>query len=226
MVLVSWNSLAIDALAQAGAALDQPRYTAAAHRAAEFLLMDLRSGDGRLLHCWRAGQARQDAFLDGYAGLANALLTLHETAGQPDSFVVPPSGGDTFVVPPSGGSDRLKPELRTRLDRAVALADEILARFADPERGGFFFTASDSEPLILRSKDAIDNPVPSGNGLAAMLFARLAALTGRDDYRAAAEATFRACLPWIEQAPTATFQLLLASRERGVSRPVPTSALP
>ncbi len=200
MVLASWNSLAIDALARAGAALGEPRYTAAAQRAADFLLAHVRSASGRLLHCWRAGQARQDAFLDDYAGLANALLTLHETGGQPE-----------------------------RLEQAVALADEILARFADPQRGGFFFTASDHEPLIVSSKDAIDNPVPSGNGLAAALFGRLQALSGREDYRAAAEGTFRACLPWLQQAPTATFQLLLAmdasTHPTTASRPVPISAL-
>ena len=69
-VLVSWNSLAIDALARAGAALDEPRYTAAANAAADFLLTHLRRDDGRLLHYWRDGQAKYDAYLDDYAGLA------------------------------------------------------------------------------------------------------------------------------------------------------------
>ena len=63
----------------------------------------------------------------------------------------------------------------------------------------------------------IDNPVPSGNGLAAMLLVRLAAVTGRDDDRAAAEATLRACAPWMRQAPTGTFQLLLTADSIGVT---------
>jgi uncharacterized protein YyaL (SSP411 family) len=181
-VLVSWNSLAIDALARAGAALDEPRYAAAANAAADFLLANLVSDGGRLLHCWRAGRAKHDAYLDDYAGLGNALLTLYET------------GGD-----------------QTRLDQAIAVAAQLLTRFADREHGGFFYTAADHEPLIVRNKDAIDNPVPSGNGLAAMLLARLRAVCGRDDYGAAAEATLRACFSWMQPAPTGTFQLLLAA---------------
>ena len=59
-VLVSWNGLMIDALARAGAVLDEPRYRAAAAAAADFLLTQLRDERGRLLHCWRAGQARHE----------------------------------------------------------------------------------------------------------------------------------------------------------------------
>ncbi len=179
-VLVSWNSLAIDALARAGAALAEPRYSAAANNAADFLLAELRS-DGRLLHDWRAGRAQHNAYLDDYAGLANALLTLHET------------GGPT-----------------ARLDQAVALADDILARFADKPHGGFFYTAVDHEPLIVRRKDAIDSPVPSGNGLTTTLLLRLLPFRPKEEYRSAAEATFRALAPWMRQAPSGTCQLFLA----------------
>jgi uncharacterized protein YyaL (SSP411 family) len=180
-VLVSWNSLAIEALALAGAALGEPRYTAAARAAAEFLLAHVRHSDGRLLHCWRNGQAKYNAYLDDYAGLGNALVTLYESDGSP-----------------------------AWLDQAIRLADELLTRFADRQRGGFFYTAADHEPLIVRKKDVIDSPVPSGNGLAAMLLYRLQRICHRDDYRVAAEATLRACFAWMRQAPTGTFQLLLA----------------
>ena len=84
-VLVSWNSLAIDALARAGAAFHEPRYTAAAGAAADFLLrrhrptsdrpsetLSQRERDCRLLHYWRDGRAKCDAYLDDYAGLACA----------------------------------------------------------------------------------------------------------------------------------------------------------
>jgi uncharacterized protein YyaL (SSP411 family) len=180
-VLVGWNSLAIDALAQAGTALDEPRYTAAANSAADFLWNHLRCNDGRLLHYWRKGQAKCDAYLDDYAGLGNALLTLYE----------------------SGGTE-------ARLDQAVVVADRIMSQFADPEHGGFFYTAIDHEPLIVRKIDCLDNPTPSGNGLAAMLLLRLQAIFVGDHYRTAAESAFRACFPWMRQVPTGVFQLFLA----------------
>ena len=101
---------------------------------------------------------------------------------------------------------------RTRrwLDEAAGLADAMLARFADAESGGFFYTASDHEPLIARKKDLWDTPVPSSTGLAATAFLRLARHTGRDDYRRAAEETLRASMAWMERATLGVGQLLLA----------------
>ncbi len=179
-VLVSWNSLAIDALAQAGRALDEPRYTGAADAAADFLWNRLRE-DGRLLHYWRAGVAKCDAYLDDYAGLGNALISLYENGGPP-----------------------------ARLDQAVAVTEQILTRFADPNHGGFFYTAADHEPLIVRKADYFDSPTPSGNGLAATLLLRLRSISTHENYRAAGEGTLRVCFSRMCRMPAAAFQLLLA----------------
>ena len=161
--------------------LGDARYLAAATAAAEFLLGNLRSGDGRLLHTWRDGQARQEAFLDDHAALANALTTLGR--GQPSAVW---------------------------LEEAVRLADTILDRFADPVHGGFFYTAGDGEPQLVRTKDFWDAPVPSASGLAATALLRLARLTDRDEYRRAAEEAMRWAVPHMLRAPLASGQLLLA----------------
>ena len=180
-VLASWNALAIDALALAAGAFDEPRYLAAAARAAEFIRDHLRRDDGRLLHGWRQGQARHDAYLDDYAYLANALVTLYE----------------------AGGDERW-------IDEAMRLAETMLARFADREHGGFFFTADDHETLIVRHKDAQDASVPSGNAMAATALLRLGKLTGRADFLDAAERTLAAFVELMERYPTAAGQMLLA----------------
>jgi uncharacterized protein len=180
-VLVAWNGLMIDALAQAAGALDEPRYLAAAQRAARFILDTMRAPGGRLLHSWRRGKARLGAYLDDYACLANALVTLYE-ADFDERWI----------------------------DEAVSLAETVLTLFADPERGGFFFTASDHEALITRQKDLYDNAVPSGNSMAALALLRLGKLTGRSDFLEAAENTLRASAALIEQSPRAAGQMLLA----------------
>ena len=77
-VIVAWNGLMIDAMARAGAVLGEPRYIDAAVKAADFLLTTLRRKDGRLLHTWRHGQAKLDAYLDDYTNLANGLVSLYE----------------------------------------------------------------------------------------------------------------------------------------------------
>ncbi|MBI3466415.1 MAG: thioredoxin domain-containing protein [Planctomycetes bacterium] len=180
-VLVSWNALMIDALANACGVLGEPRYGAAAAKAAEFLLTSLRRTDGRLLHSWRNGQARLDAYLDDYSYLANALVSLYEA------------------------------DFNERwIDAAVELADTMLKHFADPSGGSFFYTADDHEQLITRQKDLHDSSVPSGNGMAAMALVRLGKLTGRSDFISAAEAILRSSAVLMEQSPTAAGQMLLA----------------
>ena len=174
--------LAIDALARAGAALGEPRYTAAAGAAADFLLAQLRGDDGRLLHDWRAGRAQHDAYLDDYAALASALLTLYETGGPAARLVRPLHWPmRSWPILPIGST-------------AVSSTPPTT-----------------TSALIVRKKDAIDNPLPSGNGLAATLLLRLQAAGRGGQYRAAAEATLRACWPWMQREPRGTFQLLLAA---------------
>ena len=179
-ILVSWNGLMIDSLARAGVILGEPRYLDAATKAGRFILEKMSRDDGRLLHTYRNGQARLDAYLDDYACLINAFVTLYET---------------TFD--------------EVWLDHAVRLADVMLARFADRDQGGFFYTADDHEQLIARNKDLHDGSVPSGNAMAATALIRLGKLAGRQDYRGAAEDTLHAGLAVMERSPMAAGQMLI-----------------
>ncbi len=94
---------------------------------------------------------------------------------------------------------------------AMALADTLIARFADPQRGGFFSTASDDgEPLIARRKDLEDSPIPSGGSSAAIGLLRLAQLTGEEEYERHAVSVLRLLADIAPRHPTAFGQLLQA----------------
>jgi uncharacterized protein YyaL (SSP411 family) len=160
--LTAWNALMISALADAGAVLGRADYVDAARGCAEFVLRDLRDGDGRLLRTWKGGQAKLNAYLEDHAFLLEALLTLYETTFEPRWFA-----------------------------EARALADTMIERFADGERGGFFETSSDHEQLVARRKDMEDHPIPAGNSSAAYGLLRLAALTGEHEYEQRAVGVFR-----------------------------------
>ena len=75
---------------------------------------------------------------------------------------------------------------------AVALADAMIERFGDPERGGFFTTAADVPHLVSRRKDLEDAPIPSGNSAAALGLLRLARLSGDAAYEQPAARRARA----------------------------------
>jgi uncharacterized protein YyaL (SSP411 family) len=180
-VLVSWNALMIDAMARASGVLGEPKYLAAAKRATQSLLKELRRPDGRLLHAWRHGKAKLDGYLDDYTYLINALVSLYETSFE-----------------------------EQWIGAAVQLADMTLAHFRDPA-GGFFYTADDHEQLIARHKDLQDGSVPSGNSMAAYGLLRLGKLIGRTDYLDAAQQTIESALGILERSPTAAGQMLLAA---------------
>jgi uncharacterized protein YyaL (SSP411 family) len=160
--LTSWNALMIAALADAGAALQEPRYTDAAVRCATFVLRDLRDQRGRLLRTYSRGSAKIDAYLEDHAFLLEALIVLFEATCD-----------------------------ENWLQQATALAEVTIARFADPERGGFFSTASDAEALAARRKDLDDAPIPSGASSAALGMLRLSQLTGEAEYERHAVSVLR-----------------------------------
>lgn len=151
-VLVFWNAMMLMAFAEAGRYLDRNDYTQVAIRDAEFLLDHLYQED-RLLRSWRNGNAKYNAYLEDYASLILALLSLYQSDPDPWWF-----------------------------STAVKLAGEMLTHFADPE-GGFFDTRDDHEQLLLRPKDLQDNATPSGNALAAMALLQLAAYNHNMEWR-------------------------------------------
>ena len=154
--LTSWNALMICALAEVGATLEDARYLDAASAGAEFLHGEMRDERGRLLRSYGAGGSGRGeilGYLEDHAFLLEALIVLFEATCEERWF-----------------------------HRATALADELIERFADPQRGGFFSTASDAEALIVRRKDLEDSPIPSGSSSAAVGLLRLAQLTGEGEY--------------------------------------------
>jgi hypothetical protein len=151
--LASWNALMIAALAEAGAVLGRGDFLDAARDAAAFVLDRMRTPEGRLLRTFNAGEARLNAYLEDHAFLLEALLTLYEATFEERWF-----------------------------EAARAIADTIVARFADPDNGGFFSTSDDHEALVARRKDLDDAPIPAGGSAAAFGLLRLAALTGEAPY--------------------------------------------
>jgi uncharacterized protein len=179
--LAAWNALMMAALADAGAVLQREDYLDAAREAAAFVLDRMRGPDGRLLRTFNAGVARLAAYLEDHAFLLEALLVLYEATFEERWF-----------------------------SAARDLADTIVVRFADADRGGFFSTADDHEQLIARRKDLEDSPIPAGGSSAALGLLRLAALTGERRYEDAAAGQLALLHEVAVRHPTAFGHLLQA----------------
>ncbi|HEX7029752.1 MAG TPA: thioredoxin domain-containing protein [Gammaproteobacteria bacterium] len=181
-ILASWNALMIRGLARAARRLSKPEYADAAERALRFIRAELWR-DGRLLASHKDGRSRFNAYLDDYAYLLDALLELLQCRWRSED-----------------------------LDLAHELANVLLERFEDRERGGFFFTSHDHENLIHRPRPFADEAMPSGNGVAAGALIRLAHLDGETAWLDAAERALRAGMESVKRAPQAHGALLEALR--------------
>jgi len=154
-VLTSWNGLMLAAFAEAARTLNRKDYQNVAERNADFLLRELRQGNGRLLRTWKrrpehaegAGQAKLNGYLEDYSHLIEGLLELYQTTFDACWF-----------------------------SAAQELAETMLGHFADSE-GTLYDTSDDHETLITRPRDLQDNATPSGNAMAVTALLKLAGFT-------------------------------------------------
>ncbi len=180
-VLTDWNGLMIAALAKGAQAFDDPKYAAAAGRAVDFILKNLRDKDGKLLHRYRDGESGIKANLPDYAFLVWGLTELYEA---------------TFDVQ----------YLRTALE----LNGELIKNFWDEANGGFYFTSNEVEQLIVRQKEINDGAMPSGNSVAMLNLLRLGRMTANPDLEQKAAKIGEVFSKVIERYPSAFTQLLVA----------------
>jgi hypothetical protein len=179
-VLASWNGLMAGALARASAVLDERSYREAAEKNVAFLKSRLWDPRSKTLyHRWRDGERDAVQLLEAYAFLASGVLELYQAT--------------------------LKVE---HLDFAVALSESMMERFYDAEDGGFWQSAPGASDLILRVKDDFDGAIPSGNSVAVCALLKLAAITGRAEFREAAERSLRLFAERLTQIPQAVPNLL------------------
>lgn len=179
-ILTGWNALTIAGLARAARRLERPDWLVAARRALDFLLQ-YHLRDGRLLATSRQGRAHLPAYLDDYAFLLAALDELAQCDARP-----------------------------AETEFARQLADALLTHFEDGEQGGFFFTAHDHESLIQRPKNAYDNALPSGNGVAALALRRWGERLGEGRYLGAARRTVQAFFAQLAGQPGGCAALIAA----------------
>jgi hypothetical protein len=180
-ILTDWNGLMVAALATGARVFDEPRYASAAKSAVDFILNNMLASSGQLLHRYRDGEAALPAHVDDYAFLIHGMLELYET---------------TFEV------DYLK--------RALELNEYLIGHFWDDKNGGFYFTADDSDDLLVRQKEIYDGAIPSGNSIAMLNLIRLGRITANAGLEEKAAKIGRAFFENIRQSPSAYTQLMIA----------------
>lgn len=179
-ILTSWNGLMLSAFAFAYQALGEKKYLDAAEKCAQFFTGKMMK-DGKLLHTYKEGQAKLNAYLDDYTFLTAGFLDLYEAC---------------YDI--------------TWLERARTLAEKTIELFWDDKKDGLFFTSHDHEKLIARQKNFVDNVVPSGNSVAVLNLLRLWCYTADEVFYDRAQKTLRLSHDLMRNSPNACSLMLCA----------------
>ena len=147
-ILTDWNGLTISALAKYYQATEEKTYLDAARKSAAFILGTLVDKEGRLLHRYRDGEAGIEAKATDYAFFIMGLIDLYEASLD-----------------------------ITYLKRALELNERFVTHFWDDDEGGFFYTPSYGEKLLVRPKEVYDGALPSANSVALYNLLRLERMT-------------------------------------------------
>jgi len=126
-------------------------------RAFDFVRRNMTKGD-RLGHSWREGRLLFPGLASDFAMMIRAALTLYEATGRRDF-----------------------------LDTAVSWQAALDRHYRSDDTGTYYLTADDAEGLVMRPASTLDDATPNPNGISAQNLIRLAALTGDDSYRDAAD---------------------------------------
>ena len=180
-ILTDWYGLMIAALAKAGRVFEEPKYTEAAIRAANFVITRMRLPDDRLWHRYREGEPGIEGYLDDYAFFIWGLLELFETTFDPSY---------------------MKSSLR--------LHNVLREHFWDASAGGFYFTPDDSETLLVRQKGLYDGALPSGNSVSMLNLLRLFHITADPRFAEDVAVMGRVFSGKAKTSPSAYMQFMVA----------------
>jgi len=151
-VLADWNGLMIAALAHAAQVFERPAWLAAAKTAFDFVTIRMEM-DGRLIHSYRAGQAKAPATASDYANMIWGALRLFQATNEAKYLAA--------------------------AERWTAMLD---ARYWLVDAGGYAFTADDTPDVIVRIRGAHDDATPNANAAMISNLAALHLLTGKRPY--------------------------------------------
>ncbi len=180
-ILTDWNGLMIAALAKSARIFHNEDYLAAAEKSVQFILENLQTADGNLLHRYREGESVISGNLDDYAFFIWGLLELYEAS------------------------------FKTKyLEYAIELNKKTLDKFWDDEVGGFFFTSTDSENLLIREKQIYDGAIPSGNSVAMLNLVKLGRILSDPKLEEKADVLMQNFASEVKRAPYAYTFLLSA----------------
>ncbi len=152
-ILTSWNALMLKGYVDAYKAFNKKEYLDIAIKNAEFINAKIKSTDNRLNRNYKNGKPSINAFLDDYAFLIEAFISLYQATFDEEW-----------------------------LKDAQQLTTYTIAHFYDQSSGMFYYTSDIDPVLITRKMEVTDNVIPSSNSEMAKNLFVLGQYFYNDDY--------------------------------------------
>jgi uncharacterized protein YyaL (SSP411 family) len=172
-ILASWNGLMLKGLCEAYRAFNEKEYLELALQNANFLLNNLVNKQGRLTRIYNSKDSSAEktwdgAFLDDYANIIDALVSLYEVTFNEEWLYT-----------------------------AKKLVDQAITHYYSAAKGIFFYTADDDEQLIARKSEIMDSVTPSSNSVMAHNLKKLGLLFDEASYTEISAQLLRNVVPQI-----------------------------
>ena len=167
--LTSWNAIMLKGFVDAYKALGNKHYIEIALKNTDFILKNLWTSDGNLLHNYKNGKATINGYLEDYALVIDAFIALYEVTLE-----------------------------EHWLQNAKQLTDYTFDYFYDESASFFAFTSTLDEPLITTHFETEDNVIPASNSIMANNLFRLGIYFNNSHYRKTAETMLEIILPTID----------------------------
>ena len=136
--LTSWNALMIKGYVEAFKTFQIQAYLTEALKSAQFIIENQLQSNGALNHNYKDGQSSINGYLEDYATLIDAFISLHEVTLD---------------------------EKWIRLSKK--LTDYTYENFYNQENSMFYFTSKKDEKLVARSFEYRDNVIAASNSIMA-----------------------------------------------------------
>ncbi|WP_026899189.1 thioredoxin domain-containing protein [Daejeonella oryzae] len=176
-ILAAWNGMMLKALTDAFRVFNTADFLDLALRNADFIIQNL-SDNQQLKRVFdprknKVNPTRENAFLDDYAFVIEALIGLYEV---------------TFD--------------EKWLEHAKSYLDYSIQNYFDEESGMFFYTSARGEQLIARKQEIMDNVIPASNSVMAHNLIKLARFYDNETYYSKAIQMLRNVKPHIKTYPS------------------------
>ena len=136
--LTSWNALMLKGYVDAYSVFKEKRFLDIALKNAHFIINNMMKEDGGLYRNFKNDQSNIEAYLEDYATVADAFISLYEVTLD-----------------------------ENWLQTSKQLTDYCFDHFYDDNSKMFFFTSNKEQGLIARKVESDDNVIPSSNSIMA-----------------------------------------------------------